>query len=631
MKPWTPSFVNIALLAMFGFFLTGCSEAPPPEAEPTTDLGAADDSTEMKIEVVAEETPSESAAEDAPAEKPAEKEVASAEEPTAEPVVEPVKTEPVKVETEPAKEEPQEEETPKEEPEPQPAEEEKEEPPAETEVAKTEPPAEKTESKGVVSGDWSMWGGDISRNMINTTTGLKFDFDIDSGRNVAWQADLGSQTYGNPIVHEGKVYVGTNNGHEYRPQHKGDRGCVICFDEKTGEFLWQLTREKLPQGRVNDWPEQGICSTPCLEGERMWVITNRAELMCVDTNGFKDGENDGPYKEEADTEDLDADIIWSLDMIEELGVFPHNLATSSPVVYEDLIFLVTSNGVDEAHLEIPSPRAPSFLAVNKNTGEVAWEFMDLQQDILHGQWGSPAIGVIDGVAQVYLPGGDGWLYSLNAKTGEEIWRFDLNPKDSTWELGGLGSRNAIISTPVFYENSVVLGVGQDPEHGEGVGHLYRIDATKTGDVTAVTPDGEPNENSGEFWHYGGMDIGGKVTGDAENELFRRTISTVAIKDGLVYAADLSGRLHCVDFETGQRKWEYDLFAAVWGSPVCVDGKILIGDEDGDLAVLPASAEEPTEEDETVFTFTSSIYSTPTIANGVMFVTDRSNLYAIPVK
>jgi len=65
--------------------------------------------------------------------------------------------------------------------------------------------------------------------------------------------------------------------------------------------------------------------------------------------------------------------------------------------------------------------------------------------------------------------------------------------------------------------------------------------------------------------------------------------------------------------------------------MCVDGKILIGDEDGDLAILPASAEEPSEDDEIVFTFSSSIYSTPTIANGVMFVTDRSNLYAIPVK
>jgi hypothetical protein len=73
--------------------------------------------------------------------------------------------------------------------------------------------------------------------------------------------------------------------------------------------------------------------------------------MCVDVEGFADGENDGVVQDEADNEKGDADIIWKLDMMEDLGVFPHNLATSSPLVDGDLVFLLTSNGVDEAHLE----------------------------------------------------------------------------------------------------------------------------------------------------------------------------------------------------------------------------------------------------------------------------------------
>ena len=110
-----------------------------------------------------------------------------------------------------------------------------------------------------------------------------------------------------------------------------------------------------------------------VEDGKVYVVTNRCEVMCLDAAGFHDGQNNGPYTDEVDNEELDADIIWSFDMIEELGVFPHNLATSSPVVYGDLLLLVTSNGVDEAHLEVPSPRAPSFVALNKNTGEVVWE------------------------------------------------------------------------------------------------------------------------------------------------------------------------------------------------------------------------------------------------------------------
>ena len=231
-------------------------------------------------------------------------------------------------------------------------------------------------AESTVTGDWQMWGGSIDRNMVNDTSPLNIDFDPEDGTHVLWESKLGSQSYGNPVVSGGKVFVGTNNGGGYRPQHPSDqdRGVLLCFDEESGEFLWQLTREKLAQGRVNDWPLQGICSSPVVEGDRLYVVTNRCELMCVDANGFLDGENNGPYTGEVDSEKEDADIIWSLDMIEELGVFPHNLATSSPVVYGDLIYLVTSNGVDEAHLEIPSPRAPCFLAVNKNTGEVGGQY-----------------------------------------------------------------------------------------------------------------------------------------------------------------------------------------------------------------------------------------------------------------
>ncbi|MEZ6062026.1 MAG: PQQ-binding-like beta-propeller repeat protein [Planctomycetaceae bacterium] len=463
----------------------------------------------------------------------------------------------------------------------------------------------------------------------------------DALRRVLWTATLGSQTYGNPVVAEGHVLVGTNNGGEYREKHQGDRGVILCFDEKDGRFLWQLTREKLEAGRVNDWPEQGICSTPCVENGRVYVVSNRCEVLCLDLQGFHDGENDGAVTDEADSEELDADVIWSLDMMDKLGVFPHNLATSSPVIHGDLLLLVTSNGVDEAHLEVPSPRAPCFLALNKNTGEVVWEDSTPGIDsrapepfnnILHGQWSSPAVGDVNGTSLVFMPGGDGVLYAFNIESGEMVWWFDLNPKTSGWELGGRGTRNAIISTPVFFDNSVVLAVGQDPEHGEGVGHIYRIDATKQGDVSPMIADGDggwkENPDSAQIWHLGGIDEDGSVTGEQNGLIFRRTISTAGISDGLVYAPDLSGFLHCIDFATGEQKWVYDAFAAVWGSPMVIDGRVLMGDEDGDMVILKAGSELQQIETKK---FNSSIYSTPTIANGRMFVSDRSRLYCIDVK
>ncbi|MDG1875614.1 MAG: PQQ-binding-like beta-propeller repeat protein [Mariniblastus sp.] len=476
---------------------------------------------------------------------------------------------------------------------------------------------------------WPMWGGTPSRNMSSNEKGVSLDFDLKAGKNVLWQNGLGSQTYGNPVLADGKVYVGTNNGGGYRKDKypsEQDKGVVLCFDQKDGKFLWQLTRDKLAAGRVQDWLLQGICSVPAIEGDRMWVVTNRCELMCLDTNGFHDDENDGEVKDEVDSTKADADIVWNLDMIGEYGVFPHNLATSSPVIHGDLVFILTSNGVAENHIDVPSPRSPCFMAINKHTGKLVWEKNQPFDEILHGQWSSPCVGVVDGKAQVVFPGGDGWVYAHDCESGEELWRCDLNPKDTVWKLHGLGTRNAIISTPVFHDNSVVISVGQDPEHGEGTGHMWRIDATKKGDVSAEVGEkgqpGKPNPNSGIVWHYGGDK-------DGVDE-FRRTMSTVSITDGMVFCADLSGYVHCIDFESGKRHWEYDMLSGVWGSTLAVDGKVFLGNEDGDLLVFKASKDKAEVLAKITTVKASSIYSTPTFSDGVMYLSDRTRLYAVDV-
>ena len=446
--------------------------------------------------------------------------------------------------------------------------------------------------------DWPMWGGEPTRNMVSEETGMPEDWDIKSGRNIRWVAALGSQSYGNTVVSRGKIFVGTNNELVRNPALTGDRGVIMAFRESDGKFLWQATSTKLAAGRVNDWPEQGVCSSPAVVGDRLYYVSNRCELVCLDTEGFLDKENDGPFTDEEDKAEIDGDVVWKLDMVEELGVFPHNLATSSPLVVGDLVFICTSNGVDESHINIPVPLAPSFIAVNRHTGEVVWEDDSPAENIVHGQWSSPAYGVVNGKPQVIFPGGDGYLYAFEPETGKKIWWFDCNPKGSEWK-GGRGTKNNLIATPVVYDNKVFIAVGQDPEHGEGAGHLWAIDATKEGDVT----------DSAVVWHYD----------------FRRTISTVAIQNGLLFAANLTGFLHCIDLETGKKYWEHDLLAAVWGSPYLVDGKLYIGDEDGDVTVLAASKEKKVIAE---MNMGNSAYGTAVAANGVLYIMTRSDLYSI---
>jgi outer membrane protein assembly factor BamB len=450
----------------------------------------------------------------------------------------------------------------------------------------------------------AMFGGTLSRNMVSAETGLPATWDIDSGKNVKWRQKLGSQTYAGPVVHGGRVYVGTNNENVRRPGVEGDKGVIMAFRESDGEFLWQATHDKLPAGRVNDWPLQGICSTPFVEGDRVYYVSNRGEVVAADVEGFHDQENDG-VKDEKLTDKIDADILWRFDMIGELDVFPHNLAAGSPLIVGDLLYTTTGNGVDEGHINIPSPLAPSFIAVDKNTGKLAWESALPGETIFHGTWSNATYGTAGGREQVIFPGGDGWVYSFEPKTGELIWKFDANPKGAVYELGGAGTANEIISTAVFHEGRVYVGVGQDPEHGEGVGHFYAIDASKTGDVT----------ESGKIWHFGDDD-------------FNRTISTAAIHDGLLYISDLSGFLYCLDAKTGKHHWTHDTFAAIWGSPFVADGKVYLGDEDGDVVVLATGAEKKVLGETNLG---GAVYTTPVAKDGVLYIATRAELFAIAAK
>ncbi|HEV8486335.1 MAG TPA: PQQ-binding-like beta-propeller repeat protein [Blastocatellia bacterium] len=446
------------------------------------------------------------------------------------------------------------------------------------------------------TGDWPMWGGTPDRNMISNMKGLPTSWDVATKKNVKWVAGLGSQAYGNPVVAGGQVYVGTNNELVRDPKQPGDRGVLMAFRESDGQYLWQHTNEKLPAGRVNDWPYQGVCSSPLVEGDRLYYVTNRCEVVCLDTQGFRDGENDGPFKDEKFTSQTDADIVWKYDMMEEVGSQPHNMSNASPVSFGDLIYVNTSNGQDESHVNIPSPKAPAIIALNKKTGKKEWEDNSVGDRILHGQWASCTIGKVGGVDQVMMGQGDGWIRGYEALTGKKLWEFDCNPKDSVWPK----TRNELIATAVIWDNRVYVANGQDPEHGEGVGHLYCIDPTKRGDIT----------KTGLVWHY---------------DKIRRSISTPAIYEGLIYYPDFSGFLHCLDAKTGQVYWVHDMFAAVWGSPLAVDGKVYLGDEDGDVVIMQAGKVKKVIGE---VNMGSSVYSSPVPANGVLYIVNRNQLYAL---
>lgn len=484
-----------------------------------------------------------------------------------------------------------------------------------------------------VSGaDWPQWGGTPHRNMYSPEKGLpeqvdpgKFkrgsqQVDMATTKNVKWVAKLGTQSYGNTTVSDGKIFVGTNNDVPRNGKYEGDRSIMMVFKEGTGEFLWQLVVPKLASGKVNDWEGLGLLSSPTVEGDRVYLVTSRCEVMCVDANGFSNGNQGfqdeaqyvaGPGKPKVEIGPKDADIIWVYDMMNELGVFPHNASNSSVLVVGDLVYACTSNGQDWTHSNIPSPFAPSFIALNKETGELAGEDdAEIGSRLFHGQWSSASTGKVDGKQLVFFGGGDGVCYAFGAKPVVEddiawlkkYWWYDCNPPEyREVKYPRAEGPSEINATPVFWKDRVYVAIGQDPEHGEGIGNLVCIDATAgPGDIT----------QKGRIWEF--RDI-------------NRSISTVSITpEGLLFIGDFSGFVYCLNADTGELYWTHDMKAHMWGSTMVADGKVYVGDEDGDFVVLTAA------KDKKVLSETNlgaPVYSTPVVANGVIYVASNTHLYA----
>ena len=506
----------------------------------------------------------------------------------------------------------------------------------------------------ISAGDWPQWGGSVGRNMVSSETGLPISFtpgtkkpdgsgiDLGTTKNVKWVAKLGTQNYSSPAIAAGRVFIGTNDMtlDDSRYESTGG-GMLLCLDEATGKLLWQLVAPKLEIDRDKvstafDTMALGVCGSPTVDGDRVYVVSNRGELLCLDVHGMANG-NDGPFTDEgrysvdvgkppAAVGPNDADILWRFDIINETPSFPHDAVNSAVLVHGDLLYVGTGNATKES-TDIPYPTAPSVIVLNKKTGKVvSRDDGKCSAGVFHGQWSSPALGKVGEKTLIFWGGGDGICYAYEALAEvphqptvmKTVWTFDCNPPEFRYKDGkpidywdGDKRRNSenkndglfyspseIIATPVFHNNRVYVAGGQDPLHGRGRSALHCIDATKTGDIS----------KTGKVWSYE----------------FERTMSTVAIANDLLFIADYSGHVHCLDLATGRPHWVHETKLDTWSSTVVADGKVYLGTRKG-LCVLAAAKDKKVLAD---LSLGSAVRSSVVAANGVLYVASQRYLWAV---
>jgi len=429
------------------------------------------------------------------------------------------------------------------------------------------------------------------------------DWDADTGRNVVWSVELGNQTYGRPVVADGVVYVGTDNGMRMNRAYRDASGVLLAFRAADGQFLWQDIAPRVERG-LREFLLPTTTGTPYVEGNRLYYVTAECQLRSLDTQGFRDGENNGPYVNERFQDVTAADIVWELDMCSRLGVFPHEATNSDVLPVGDLLMVSTSNGQNEGHTRVPAPRAPSLIAVDKHSGEVVWRTSGPGAQVLHGQWSSPVAIDVGGRTQVLSGGGDGWLRAYDAASGREVWRFDGNPKDALFlPRPRVFSRGSIIADPVVADGRVFIAMAQDPSHGNGPSLIHAISPNGQGDVTT----------SRLLWTS--RDVG-------------RVVATPIAANGLLYVADLGGTVHCLDAATGVQIWKHETHEAIWGSFLLAADRLYVGNLDGRMTVLRAGRQKELLAE---IQMDAPLYSKPTVVGDAMYLATFSRLYLIAVR
>ena len=224
-----------------------------------------------------------------------------------------------------------------------------------------------------LAADSSQWGGTAAKNMVSMETHLPETFvpgegangqiDLATTKNVKWVARTGAFSCATPTIAGGKVFIGGMIDRQ---------GVLKCFDEATGKLLWQWTqrcRTDLKADAMNfrSFPKMlGVCSTPAVDGDRVYFVDQNCVVNCLDVNGQAPAAGGGVGEAKA---------LWSFDMFADpaVGARPSDACNGSPLIDGPFLYVTTSNGVDriisvpiaeDAARRCMAPKAPTLIVLD---------------------------------------------------------------------------------------------------------------------------------------------------------------------------------------------------------------------------------------------------------------------------
>lgn len=324
---------------------------------------------------------------------------------------------------------------------------------------------------------WPQWRGP-SRDGISRETGLLKQWP-GAGPSRLWRTEGLGAGYGSLCVAGARVYVqGANKG----------RSFVHALDRASGKLLWSTPLGSMSDNDRGDGPR----STPTLDGDRLYVLTESGDLACI---GAADGRP-----------------VWQKNILREFsGENPYWLLSESPLIDGDRLIVT------------PGGRGAGMVALEKATGKPVWRSAGLSD----GAGYASAIAVNIGDVRCYLNLTAQAGVGVRARDGQLLWRYERP-----------ANRTANCTTPVFHDNRVFY----TSAYGTGCGLLELTPAANGGVQTR-----EVYFNREMMNHHGGVVLVGEHIYGFSNAI----LTCMEFATGKVAWRDRSVGKGCLSVANGQ--------------------------------------------------------------------------------
>jgi outer membrane protein assembly factor BamB len=408
--------------------------------------------------------------------------------------------------------------------------------------------------------EWPAWRG-ANQDANSPETGLISHWSQD-GENLIWKVPLTARS--TPIVFDGRACINGRAGEGERRQER-----VACYDAADGRLLWEqrfnVYHTAVPENRVG-WAN--LAGDP--ESGYLYAQGVGGLFFCFDRAGK---------------------VVWSRNLVEELGFFSgYGGRTQTPVLDGERLIVTFVSG---SWGELGPPRHRLF-AFDKKNGELIWVSTPGGAPADLNTQTTPVVATIDGRRLAIGGNADGWVYAVDARTGEKVWGFHL-------------SMLALNTTVAVAPDGTVFAA-----HAE-----ENVGSPEMGGVVAFSGQGR-----------------GDIT--ASNLKWRAPIEdgfpSPTLHGGTLYVIDNSANLFALDAATGERRWTLDLGTVGKGSPVVADGKLFATEVNGRFHVVePGAAAGRVLDSEELHMPDgryAEIYGSPAIAYGRIYLATENALYCL---